>query len=791
MYTEDESSTATEDEDDARARELRKQEVWLPVPPMSSDTDTGSETEVKIFQDSISTVNQDLFIFPESTFIHDPSITSPSITNIKSKKIESPKDDIIGSNIEKIEYINTVQPSMKVDGPTKKSVIDNGINITNQTIYSHMDIDKDLINDDNVLYSNNTDMNETNTNTNLIIDKSKTIDLSNESLTSQSLSTTESTHKISVSSNENLPDLIASSPKPSRQSSPSSLSDIGELIKEIFQDALMDIDVDNSIMKDYNNHKSILPKQDLMKTEINDDNSNKSDSLKLSINTSEDTTCPIVTVTSPSPTSETPLEKLCADSTKLTIPTEVIKRPKSEHKNTPFDNLKYDLKQRRIKHATKLPELRPLSVENAQFQMNKYFQGNINSNTKFDKKTTEKTVHNENITDMNDQMLDIKPKLSDKVDTKNLMKYFQLTKNNSNNHNNTKNQINNSVLINTKVNNDVNINNVKEEDKLDINISVKEFSQINKETEINDIDFNIKEFPQINKQTEISDVEDHLNLKEFTQISEQIELHDVEDYLFNDRNLQSMIIEKIEKIPTNNDSFKSSTNLSKSISVESTYIENKSIDQNIEKDDALYINSDCHSDNLPALESLNNVETFCAEISINEIDPLLKLNNIKISNNTDMPSHLNEMPKRPERKYSTHSNNNLSKNNILNTESTYTPEVPMRNKSSKAKISIAKESTIPSNMEAKSSKLDNLISSSNNKETTVQCGNSDLKKNNVQESLNRTEQSPVSVSNIHLKEKNYPSDNRPLLKRTFLHDSTKSVCSSKSDKTKKDKCIIS
>ncbi|XP_017763779.1 PREDICTED: protein-methionine sulfoxide oxidase Mical isoform X1 [Eufriesea mexicana] len=42
----DESTTATEDEDDIRARELRKQEVWLKNSTRSSDTDTGSETEV-------------------------------------------------------------------------------------------------------------------------------------------------------------------------------------------------------------------------------------------------------------------------------------------------------------------------------------------------------------------------------------------------------------------------------------------------------------------------------------------------------------------------------------------------------------------------------------------------------------------------------------------------------------------------------------------------------------------------------------------------------------------------
>ncbi|XP_053994798.1 F-actin-monooxygenase Mical isoform X2 [Hylaeus volcanicus] len=42
----DESTTATEDEEDIRARELRKQEVWLKHPTRSSSTDTGSETEV-------------------------------------------------------------------------------------------------------------------------------------------------------------------------------------------------------------------------------------------------------------------------------------------------------------------------------------------------------------------------------------------------------------------------------------------------------------------------------------------------------------------------------------------------------------------------------------------------------------------------------------------------------------------------------------------------------------------------------------------------------------------------
>lgn len=47
-FTDDDSETATEDEEEVRARELRKQEVWLETPHRPIDTDTGSETEVNL-----------------------------------------------------------------------------------------------------------------------------------------------------------------------------------------------------------------------------------------------------------------------------------------------------------------------------------------------------------------------------------------------------------------------------------------------------------------------------------------------------------------------------------------------------------------------------------------------------------------------------------------------------------------------------------------------------------------------------------------------------------------------
>ncbi|XP_076546406.1 molecule interacting with CasL isoform X2 [Osmia lignaria lignaria] len=69
----DESTTATEDEDDIRARELRKQEVWLKNPTRSSDTDSGSETEVASNEGTSdeSEENSATEISTDSEFEHD------------------------------------------------------------------------------------------------------------------------------------------------------------------------------------------------------------------------------------------------------------------------------------------------------------------------------------------------------------------------------------------------------------------------------------------------------------------------------------------------------------------------------------------------------------------------------------------------------------------------------------------------------------------------------------------------------------------------------------------------
>ncbi|KAK9310366.1 hypothetical protein QLX08_000356 [Tetragonisca angustula] len=134
----DESTTATEDEDDIRARELRKQEVWLKNPTRSSDTDTGSETEVASNEGTSeeSEENSATEISTDSEFEHDgttptqheiPEITindtyvrktrgnyiEPKKVQVKSKVISS-----INGNLKQDKDLD-VRSQLKADHNTK------------------------------------------------------------------------------------------------------------------------------------------------------------------------------------------------------------------------------------------------------------------------------------------------------------------------------------------------------------------------------------------------------------------------------------------------------------------------------------------------------------------------------------------------------------------------------------------------------------------------------------------------------------------------------------------------
>ena len=121
----DESTTATEDEDDIRARELRKQEVWLKNPTRSSDTDTGSETEVKISQDSIDSITQESLTLPAQT----PNLISPQEINVNNSELD--QDVVSTEDIQKLSDKETVMIDTLV-GNTDHRQITNDIKFVSE-----------------------------------------------------------------------------------------------------------------------------------------------------------------------------------------------------------------------------------------------------------------------------------------------------------------------------------------------------------------------------------------------------------------------------------------------------------------------------------------------------------------------------------------------------------------------------------------------------------------------------------------------------------------------------------
>lgn len=93
-----------------RARELRKKEVWLEVPPRNSDTETGSETEVKLHSQTPSD-NPD-----GPTSSHDNSSSQPSIEitapNSASVNPDLP-DAVSGSQTTNLPDLVTSSPKLE------------------------------------------------------------------------------------------------------------------------------------------------------------------------------------------------------------------------------------------------------------------------------------------------------------------------------------------------------------------------------------------------------------------------------------------------------------------------------------------------------------------------------------------------------------------------------------------------------------------------------------------------------------------------------------------------------
>lgn len=122
--------------------------------------------------------------------------------------------------------------------------------------------------------------------------------------------------------------------------------------------------------------------------------------------------CPIVIVTSPSPTEvKKQLEELHMESSKLLIPEESYNPLSST-----FDKLKGILKERKARNKAIENELRPLSVEHAQLKMDKYFVEN--------KKLPVRNEGTNKGHSVEIVKLDIKPKLYSKINMEKMLTYF-------------------------------------------------------------------------------------------------------------------------------------------------------------------------------------------------------------------------------------------------------------------------------------------------------------------------------------------------------------------------------
>lgn len=599
---EDGSGTATEDEEDVRARELRKQEVWLKVPPRNSDTDTGSETEVKHSQDSIDpAIAQESFISFESKVT--PSLMSnvntndsepSSNKNALGELLEFSNETTLASNelVKSTHDQNSItsahknDASFNVTSQVSENVIcaidsmplpvpnnDNNISDQNESLIlltdialNHLDkedcnseyesfvdentrldlngsdnkIDDDYLQNDILsidmknLTSNsiNFDVNVNNLSTNILVNS---LDLSTNNLEKDSVQYnrlevgskevakitvadtipcigTSEDSKVSNSETilnvDDLPGVISSSLKGRNNSLSSSSSEIYQSVEMLYSD--------NAIITDHSDDlveysKSNLPEETkIFKYEnINVTNQsegndfiNKNRDIKfindnnvihvcnitdkkidvhstpmLTTNILQKSVYPVVTVTSPSPTQEIQVEELSLETSKLLVPLDSCSIPNFDTCNNSFDKLKRDLKQRKEKNKVVGNGLRPLSTEYARLKMSKYFMENkkmIPKSQSTQIKEAEDTSNTEIV------KLHIKPKLSNKVNAEEMLKYFNKSSSN-------KNKSKTSDLITMEQN---------ERQKLEIDI--EEISDLSEK----DIDAIDQQFNQIEEQNE-------------------------------------------------------------------------------------------------------------------------------------------------------------------------------------------------------------------------------------------------------------------------------------------------
>ncbi|KYN10457.1 Protein MICAL-3, partial [Trachymyrmex cornetzi] len=606
----DESDTATEDEEDVRARELRKQEVWLKVPPRNCDTDTGSETEVKQSQGSIDPV-----IVKESFISFESKVTSPSISNMNTNdndlsserntfgellkfsnetalisnelaKSMHDQDSMIsthknGASLNVIsqlsENVICVTDSMSLPMPnnTNDDISDQNESLIFLTSIALNHLDKEDCNseyesfvDENIrleldesddkIYddcsqSNILDVNIRSLTPNSINFNANVNDRSRNNLVKNSLNLftnnlkgdsvlnslavgletvakitvadiipcVETSKDFRVSDNETilnadeLPGVITSLNESKNSLSSSS--------SEIYQSVEM-LHSDDSIISDHlddlveYSKSNLLEETEIFKCEnINVTNQSKDSyfinkdrnvefiddinnihmsniidkNVAIHSTTSippasvlQESIHPIVIVTSPSPTQEIQLDELSLETSRLLVPLESRSVPSFGNCNNAFDKLKRDLKQRKAKNKTIGNGLRPLSTEYAQLKMSKYFTENKKIVSKSQVPTQSEEV--ENTSNLKVVKLHIKPKLSNRINAEEMLKYFNKTSSSNNN----KSKISNIIAI-------------KQNERRKLEIDIEEISNLDE----NDIDVIDQQFNQIEEQNKIANLE--------------------------------------------------------------------------------------------------------------------------------------------------------------------------------------------------------------------------------------------------------------------------------------------
>lgn len=902
LNLDDESTTATEDEDDIRARELRKQEVWLKNPTRSSDTDSGSETEVKISQDSVDNIIQESLILPvqisnlmspQEVYVNDsdvdqdigaedmqkspdkilmidddtlvgnidqgvtndvkfgneedtyrdkacgsliPLSDSPNLTldnresnilnsdsfSILSNPVQNNSNNINRDNIDESisEYESLVDesglPNQKIqkESLSKNNQVstfndiisntsNNNIISLNESLDKVNNIDNELTEiiihnetNDKVMPGLDITLSETNNKTKLQtafagIMLPDAIPLSQASYDNTIRPNTEEI----VSFKEKLPDLITSSPNCSRESSPSSLSEIYKSTGTLYDETL------------------ISDKMTAEETEIYDSDSTRNyrestndDKLKLLVRKR----IPIVTVTSPSPTNEKSLEE-AFETAKLTVPKEIppCNQTIQSDGNSSFDKLKRDLKQRKARNKIPVGELRPLSTENAREKMNIYFTNEKNPKPKKDQNVVfprKETSPNVKVIE-----LDVKPKLSNKVETKDIMKYFQKAKPEFSEKSNYKleNQSNGSSEI------DKEFEEIKQRNEEIFSIDVED---IESKLHLNVLPMRLK-VESIDEQSNVEKCELERNCVNKENVdSNNFSQNELREKRSNDMNVEqtplsvkrinNILNTKSEKdatinftpneLPLTNDIsemklYQRKTDNAHSITdnnAKATLSTPQLVDviktnknilhasddtlnmrKNVADKTALYKNSKSSSELTLPVEQITKVKIVEQNIEVPK-----RVTKTNTNNNNLILS--NEIPKKPERKHGSSLSSNVQ--NV--------PNVPVRRKFLKQKANVTppfEEST--NNVQLNSTKIN---------ERLINEGSNNVRKNNSLKYSTETSDSNSEIDTTFNNTLNNVTDKHSQVAKSLplissnQRESTKSI-SFKNDRTKKDKCIVS